>query len=542
MRFFAEYLPGPSLRAALRPAAAAAVVVCGLAAGPAAATQVTAFKQAVAESASDDPVLSQFYREQGYAPIWVADEADDRARRAAFLSVVAKAPMHGLPAGRYDAATIKRLLASARSERDRGRIEVELSRLLLRFARDLETGILTPARVVPDIKRTVPLRDGVEVLTEFAGTRPHEFLRSLTPGSAEYTRLAREKLALERAIAQGGWGVRLPEGRIEPGQSGPRVVALRDRLTAMGYLRLSATQVYDDAMRRAVEAFQSDHGLTPDGVVGGATLIELNRGPDHRLGQVLVAMERERWLNRDLGERHIWVNLTDFKARIVDRGEVTFETRSVIGKDEAGRETPEFSDEMDHMVINPSWYVPRSIVVNEYLPVLRRNPGALSYMQITDSRGRTVGRSRGFSQYTARTFPYAMRQPPGPRNALGTVKFMFPNKYNIYLHDTPAKNLFSREVRAFSHGCVRLNDPHDFAYTLLAAQEADPEGFFQRILRSGRETRVNMETPLPVHLVYRTAYTKPEGGMQYRRDVYARDSRILAALRRAGVVITVGGS
>ena len=231
------------------------------------------------------------------------------------------------------------------------------------------------------------------------------------------------------------------------------------------------------------------------------------------------------------------MNLTDFRSRIIDKGEITFETRSVIGKDEEGRETPEFSDVMEHMVINPSWYVPRSIVVNEYLPQLKSNPNALSHMKITDRSGREASRSRGFSQYTARTFPFSMRQPPSDNNALGLVKFMFPNKYNIYLHDTPAKSLFGRDVRAFSHGCVRLNDPFDFAYALLAEQEDNPEAYFQRILKSGRETRVKLDTPLPVHLVYRTAYTKPAGGMEYRADIYGRDAKILDALLRAGVAM-----
>jgi len=325
-------------------------------------------------------------------------------------------------------------------------------------------------------------------------------------------------------------------GSLAPGAQGDQVVALRDRLIAQGYLRRSATRVFDDEMGRAVAEFQRDNGLTDDGVAGSTTIDKINIAPEVRYGQILVAMERERWMNIERGKRHIWVNLTDFKAKIIDDGEVTFETRSVIGKDVPDRMTPEFSDVMDHMVINPSWYVPRSIVVGEYLPVLQSNPNALSYMEITDSRGRVVPR-HNFSQYSARSFPYAMRQPPSSRNALGLVKFMFPNKYNIYLHDTPAKDLFSREVRAYSHGCIRLNDPFDFAYTLLAAQSDNPRALFDGHLRTGRETRVNLEDPVQVHLVYRTAYTKAAGGMEYRRDIYGRDARILAALRAAGVAM-----
>lgn len=338
--------------------------------------------------------------------------------------------------------------------------------------------------------------------------------------------------------ASGGWGPEVNGGKLELGMTGPEVIALRNRLTAMGYLQRSLTASYDDTLAEAVRAFQRNHGLTADGTAGPATLAEVNVSLNARVQSVMVAMERERWFNRDRGDRHIWVNLTDFSAKVIDLGEVTFETRSVIGANDDNRVTPEFSDEMSHMVINPTWYVPRSITTREYLPQLQRNPAALSHLQITDRRGRVVNRNAvDFTAYSASSFPFAMRQPPSRSNALGLVKFMFPNQYNIYLHDTPAKSLFGREVRAFSHGCIRLNDPFDFAYALLALQTEDPVGFFQSRLRSGKETRVDLDAPVPVHLIYRTAFTSDDGQLSFRRDVYGRDRRIWAALAREGVVV-----
>ncbi|WP_245867066.1 L,D-transpeptidase family protein [Oceaniglobus roseus] len=534
----------PAFRPALRRSIAAALLSAAALALNAhgALAQVTAFKQAIAEGAARDDALSAFYRENGYQPIWVGDDEDDLKRRAAFLQVVERAGDHGLPQGRYDAATIRRMLGTARSSRDRGRAEVELSRMFLAYAHDIHTGILEPKQIDETIVRATPELDPLDTLRRFETSLPLAFLRNLMPTSPEYVRLIREKMHLQDVVARGGWGPEIGGSRIEPGQSGESVVALRDRLTAEGYLRRSATQVYDDEMRAAVASFQADNGLEPDGVAGGTTIAALNIPPEERIGQILVALERERWMNIERGKRHVWVNLTDFKAKIIDDGEVTFETRSVIGKDESGFRTPEFSDVMEYMVVNPSWYVPRSIVVNEYLPLLRQNPYAVSYLEITDRQGRVVNRGRGFSQYTARTFPYAMRQGPSERNALGLVKFMFPNKYNIYLHDTPSKSLFSQTRRAFSHGCIRLNDPFDFAYALLARQSDDPVGEFQRHLRSKAESRINLKEPVPVHLVYRTAYTKPEGGMEYRGDVYGRDRRILDALRAAGVAMPGMGS
>ncbi|MGB0440849.1 MAG: L,D-transpeptidase family protein, partial [Paracoccaceae bacterium] len=274
------------------------------------------------------------------------------------------------------------------------------------------------------------------------------------------------------------------------------------------------------------------------------TLAMINTSAKARLQSVLVAMERERWINlpNGLGSRHVWVNLTDFKARIIDDGKITFETRSVIGHKDTDRRTPEFSDVMEHMVINPSWYVPRSIIVGEYLPKLKKNPNAHGYLELTNARGQVVGRGQDFTQFTSKTFPYNMRQPPGPRNALGTVKFMFPNRHNIYLHDTPQRHLFAREVRTFSHGCVRLNDPHDFAYAMLAKQTSNPQGYFQSLLRAGKEVQVDLEQKVPVHLVYRTAYVAPTGDMQFRRDIYGRDAKIWTALQSEGVALLRAGS
>lgn len=505
--------------------------------------QVTAYKQAIAESSYGNESVAAFYRDNGYQPIWTGSDAQSRARRAALLDALRGVEVHGLPQKRYDIQGLIDQMAAVETTRDLGAVEVALSKMFVLYAHDIQTGILTPAKVDNDIKREVPLRDPQVYLDEFAASEPLSYIRHLPPNTAEYRALMKEKLRLERLIAAGGWGPKVPNAKLERGQSGNSVVALRNRLIAMGYLDRSATRTFDSEVEKAVQQFQLAHGLEVDGVAGGETLKQINIGPQERLKSVIVAMERERWLNHERGERHILVNQTDFTARIVDNGQVTFQTRSVIGKNTSDRRSPEFSDVMEHMVINPSWYVPRSIIVKEYLPKLRANPHAVSHLQITDSRGRTVSRSSAnFAGYSNRSFPFAMRQPPGPKNALGLVKFMFPNKYNIYLHDTPQKHLFARNVRAFSHGCIRLAQPFEFAYALLALQSDDPKGEFHRILNSGQETKVVLEKPVPVHLIYRTAFTNTEGRAEYRRDVYGRDGRIWEALSRAGVALdTVRG-
>ncbi len=509
----------------------------GLIAAPAQA-QVTAFKQAVAEAAADDRDLAAFYRSTGFQGIWT-DEDAHRPRRQALFRAMQAAPAHGLPRARYDTEALMATLRAARTPRDVGRAEVALSKAFLNLADDMRTGVLDPARVVPAIKREMRDYDRTRTLQSFAASRdPNQFIRQLAPSTNEYKRLMKEKMRLEGLIAEGGWGETVPATRLEPGDSGAAVVALRNRLMAKGYLGRTATQGYDAAMRQAVLAFQQDHGLEPDGVAGDRTLREINTSAETRLKSVIVAMERERWLNlpQGRGKRHILVNLTDFTARIMDDDIETFRTRAVIGATAADRQSPEFSDEMEHMVINPTWHVPRSIAVKEYLPQMKRNRNAAGHLRLVDSRGRVVNRSSiNFGAYNARNFPFAIKQPPSSRNALGLVKFMFPNKYNIYLHDTPQKQLFAHETRAYSHGCIRLHQPFDFAYALLARQEADPKTAFHRVLNTGRETKVDLETHVPVHIIYRTAITSPKGQTNYRADIYGRDAQIWSALERAGV-------
>lgn len=497
--------------------------------------KISTFAQAIAEAASDDEDIAGFYRENGYQPIWTSGSDEHQARIMALFQAIQHADDHGLPERAFDTAALEHAMRAIDSPRDLGRVEVDLSKLLLTYAKYIQTGILTPAAVDDGIKREVPLKDRTELLKAFSQAQPAPFLRTLPPKSEEYARLMREKLRLERVRAEGGWGPTVQAGSLRPGDQGQAVIQLRNRLVTMGYMDRSATQTYDENIQRAVQRFQTNHGLTADGVAGGDTVKAINTPVEDRLERIIVAMERERWMNIERGDRYVWVNLTTFTARVVDGGKVTFETRSVVGQNLSTHRTPEFSDMMEHMVINPSWYVPRSIIVNEYLPALRANSGAAGHLLITDARGRTVSRATDFSQYSARNFPFDMRQPPGPGNALGYVKFMFPNQYNIYLHDTPSKSLFGREVRTFSHGCVRLQQPFDFAYTMLAPQEADPEGFFQSILRTGQETKVELDEPVPVHLVYRTAFTDTRGEMNYRNDMYGRDARIWAALQAAGV-------
>ena len=492
----------------------------------------SALRQAIAEASSAEEQLAAFYRERDFQPIWTT--ADDADRRNALFAALARANDHGLPTSRYDADALLDAFANATNPYEMGRADVQASLLFLQYAQDIHSGFLEPSDIVGDIVHTLPRRDPLELFTEFVDANPYDYIGTLAPQHPEYTRLMRAKFHLEQLIDEGGYGPTVQAGSLAPGNTGTSVVQLRNRLMAMGYLDRSATATYDARLQQAVVEFQIDNGIEADGIAGGDTIRAVNRSATEHLEEVILAMERQRWLNFDRGERHVFVNLPDFHTRVIDDGEVTFITRSVIGSRDADRRTPEFSDVMEHMVINPSWYVPRSIA-RGYIPSILA--GGANHLQLM-ANGRPVNRANvDWSRVSAGNFPFDLRQPPGPRNALGLVKFMFPNQWNIYLHDSPDQHLMTHEVRTYSAGCVRLDDPFDFAYHLLAAQEDDPVGFFHRILDTNRETQVNLTEPVPVHLVYWTAWVDTENRLNFRNDIYGRNAELRRAIRNLGVEI-----
>jgi len=512
--------------------AVAPVTVSSFLPDTAQAQTFSALRQAIAEASSTDESLATFYRAQDFQPIWTSSAAVER--RSALIAALEQADIHGLPTTRYDIGALRQAFADATNPWARGQADVMATRMFLQYANDVHSGFLDPGEIIPDIFQDQPLQDPLELLTAFMDANPHAFMATLPPQDPAYARLLRKKLHLEGLAARGGYGALVQSGSLGPGDSGASVVALRNRLIAMGYLERSITAEYDARLQAAVVEFQLDNGISADGVAGGDTIRAVNRSVEDHWNDVVLHMERQRWLNDgQVHDRLIFVNLADFHSRVIDNGETTFVTRSVIGARD--RQTPEFSDEMEHMVINPSWYVPRSIAMRSYIPNIIAGGG--TYMQLL-SNGRVVNPGAvDMSQYSVSSFPFDLRQPPGPRNALGTVKFMFPNRHAIYLHDTPEQYLMEREVRTFSSGCIRLADPHDFAYHLLERQTDDPVGMFQRILNTGQETQVNLDVHIPVHLTYWTAWVDDDGGLNFRDDVYGRNARLGQAMRSMGVVM-----
>lgn len=516
-----------------------AACVLGFATGnsfPAHALSNDALAAAVASSASLSDAARSFYKARDYQPIWMGEA--NTARANALVAALEGAGDHGLPVRRYTLDALRDALAVGRSDPSvAAEAEMFATRIFLSYARDLSSGALEPSKIDREIAVRPPRREETALLTAFSKSSPTAFFKALAPQHDHYKKLMAEKKRLEAEVAN-DTTPSLGNRTLQRGSKGPEVVALRARLAQLGYGDLGTSEVFDKELRAAVRQFQKDRGLGADGIVGPGTRRAFGGNAADKLKKVIVNLERERWLNRDRGKRHIIVNIADFSFTLYEDDKPAFYSVTVVGKRNKDR-TPEFHDEMTHMVVNPTWHVPPSIAGKEYLPTLKRR-GGLRGLRVIGRSGRAVDTaSVDWSKYSAKNFPYSIKQPPGPRNALGRVKFMFPNRFNIYLHDTPSKNLFKREVRAFSHGCVRVQRPFEFAHKLLEAQTADPKGAFESWLKTGREQYVNLQTPVPVYLTYKTAFVANDGTIGYRGDIYGRDAKLWRALTDAGVE-TVG--
>ncbi len=360
-------------------------------------------------------------------------------------------------------------------------------------------------------------------------------IESKKPTHFIYTGL-KQALARMRAVAKaGGWpAVAAGTTAIKPGAKDPRVAMIRKRLLVTGELAGATSvedAVYDTDVQSAVRSFQAHHRLTDDGVIGKATIDAMNVPAEARVQQLRVNLERARWVVGGLSDTFVLVNLPAFKAYVIRDRKNVWEARTQIGRE--ARQTPTFRADMKYLVFNPDWTVPPTILAQDVLAGMRKGQNTIAKKGLTilDQQGRAVDpASIDWQNATRGNFRYTLRQPPGPDNALGRVKFIFPNQHSIFLHDTPSRELFTSDQRTFSSGCIRVERPLDLAAVLLEGQENWTPTRIQEVVDSKQSQTVFLTTPLPVLIVYWTVSVGAAGDLRFAKDVYSLDPAVLRAL------------
>jgi len=479
-------------------------------------------------AAATDTGVRSFYEGRGFQPAWSG--SPEALRAAAEVRIVLQqADLEGLEPGRYGAPA-----PSADSPEATAQGDIALTEAVLRYAHDVHVGRLVPNQVYDPIllpARSFDAAGGLEAAV--AADRVGPWLRSLPPVSADYAAL-RAGLARYRAIeAAGGWAEVPPVAGNRIEEADPAVLrTLQDRLAVEDpTIDPGAPLLTPALLTLAVQRYQENHGLEPDGRPGPATLGALNRPVGERVQQIVANMERWRWLPRDFGPTAIVVDLAGKRLKLLRNGESVLTSKVIAGA--RPTPTPILYANVTSVTANPPWDVPYSIASKEILPKLRRNPHYLAQNNMVLRNG-PAGDPYGESVdwHAVGSFPYRIRQLPGPHTALGLVKLEMPNRYAIFLHDTPARQLFDRFDRFLSHGCVRVEEIQQLASNLLSGGESSQDPRLQAALSSGQTTGLSPPEPVPAYLLYWTAVAAPDGSLAFRPDVYGYDQELAAALAR----------
>jgi murein L,D-transpeptidase YcbB/YkuD len=476
---------------------------------------------------ADREGVASFYKARNYAPLWVSNgAADTRAETAiAYLAQVDSVGLdpNDYPTPDFKVAVSAEMLAEA---------ELKLTTSALTFARHAQIGRTHYTRVGADIEFNLVAPEPTNVLAKLAdGDDAGKVLDGFNPPQPEFKALRAKLAELRKGPATPNTRaedkpepplVRVPDGKIlRPGMKDARVLALRKRLDVAGD---TDNPLYDDAVRDALKTFQTESDLSVDGNLGPSTVRALNgerkqagRSTAAPIDTIIVNMERWRWMPRNLGNPHVIVNVPDYTLTLYNGGKVYWKTKIVAGK--PGLATPMVSAEMKFITVNPTWNVPPSIIEKEYLPALQNDPQALDRigLKLTQDPDGTIHIS----------------QPPGAGNALGRIRFNFPNKFLVYQHDTPDKSLFAREKRAYSHGCMRVQNPLTYGEKLLTLVLPNEHYTEERLAALFGDSEININFPkfIPVHLTYQTAFVDDYGKLQLREDIYGRDARMIAILK-----------
>jgi murein L,D-transpeptidase YcbB/YkuD len=470
----------------------------------------------------DAAAVAEYYAEQGYTPSWTADgKLTPQALK--IIAAIRQAGDEGLNAANYQLPLAQLGVAQPATPEAVANADVQLSDAIVTYSRHLHSGELDPGAVSENFDYKPHLLDPLAVLmTMTTAADPLATFASYDPKHKEFAAL---KAKLDEVRNQPlDIPVQVPDGAtLKLGVKDPRVVILRARLKVTD--PTDDLQLYDKSVAAAVKTFQASKGLKADGAAGKGTIAAMNAPPPDPVSTILVNMERWRWMPEELGPFYVRVNIPNFNLDIYRNGKISYTTRIVVGQTD--KQTPVFSDEIETAVVNPTWNVPASIAVKEMLPKLQAGGGALNGYQVfanLDGRFRPVDPTQ-IDWSTIDMRRVQIKQPPGDDNALGSIKFLFPNPYAVYLHDTPSKSFFQRDYRALSHGCMRVQNPWDFAANLL---QDDPNVSVAQLksLVGGKETAVNLTHHIPVNITYFTAWIDDAGDLQLRNDVYGHDKHM----------------
>jgi len=493
--------------------------------------------------------VKKFYARHGFRPAWV-DREGPLPLADALLNTLQKAPRHGLRPEDYHLAAIEDLLSGFReffghnslSAEESANLDLHLTDAFFLYASDLASGRMKGdkkkahwylrERVAPD------LAEALEEALDSGQVQP--VLESLAPITPSYVRLRMALFKYREIDRRGGWPfIPSDAAGLKKGDKSRRVALLRKRLRISGDLNASdhfevtgRTDLFDESLDQAVRTFQQRHGLFADGAVGPETLEALNVPVAQRIRQIEVNLERLRWIPEDTGDQVVVINIPEFRLRVLEGSDELMNSRIVVGK--YARNTPVFESRISHFILNPYWYVPRSITIDEVVPLILKYPEYFYWenMKVLSSSGKVIPPWEvNWEKVTASNFKYQLRQEPGPKNPLGRIKFIFPNPFDVYLHDTPDRHLFEKTVRSFSHGCIRVEKTTDLAMALLKGKPSREE--LVSAMDSGEMKTIRLPQTVEIQVLYFTAWADADGFVQFREDIYRYDAPLQLAMEQA---------
>jgi len=494
-------------------------------------------------------VLPAFYERRGYWPAWI-DENGLLPQVQTLVQTLRNASQEGLTPTDYHLTCIDNLLQKIGTVQKKSLfehtalladIDLVLTDAYLVYASHLLAGRVNPVTIHAEWNVKQREVDFIELLENaLRQNQIRESLQALVPRHNDYARL-RAALTYYRAIAKKIDAIQLPSGvTLKRDDEGKNISALRKRLILEGDLIVEGGQndsIFNSEIETALKNFQKRYGLEATGVIDSATLEAWNIPIAHRIRQLEINLERWRWLPQEFTSHYMIVNIANFELYAIENDSIALSARVIVGR--TYRRTPVFSDSISYLVLNPYWHVPRNIAVQDILPQIKKNTGYLSKNKMTLFKGSGSNaeivdpRAVNWAAVNAQNFSFTLRQDPGEANALGRVKFMFPNKYNVYIHDTPSKELFEKSERGFSSGCIRVEKALELAGYLLKDSQQWSQNKINAAIKKGTEQTVRLKKTIPIHLLYWTAWVGRDGMVNFRKDIYERDVLLDQALREA---------